>query len=294
MLSVFQSRELGFGHRKLSTEEPLRINAARREMHCKDEETAKIVNTGVLVKPDLNVNPFCVEFECGAAKEGCFACDTMVLQLEDCIDMLKVLHPEHGCCFLFNHSCRQDKQRPDGLNPNNTNKGCGGKKWTRSTKIATEAGFLGPHEHNAKLQVGNVQHLCLDGRGVDAARNQGPFCLSSEKRDKTREDTDHVADNTRKEKSKTELLDQLASKDWLPQGKSKDTEKKEVQAMARENLINIEKPHEDNLETKEELKNDLQEQSIPGTDKCSLKQQCQKLVHNSGVHVWKSESDVKR
>jgi hypothetical protein len=40
----------------------------------------------------------------------------MVLQLEDCIDVLKVLYPQFDFLFLFDHSCGHDRQKEDGLN----------------------------------------------------------------------------------------------------------------------------------------------------------------------------------
>jgi len=44
----------------------------------------------------------------------------MVLQLEDCVDVLKYLYPQYDFLLLFDHSCSHDKQREDGLNVENT------------------------------------------------------------------------------------------------------------------------------------------------------------------------------
>ena len=42
----------------------------------------------------------------------------MVLQLEDCIDCMKTLHPEYQCVFLFDHSSGHAKNRKNGLDAN--------------------------------------------------------------------------------------------------------------------------------------------------------------------------------
>jgi len=38
----------------------------------------------------------------------------MALQLEDCVDVLKVLYPQFDFLFLFDHSCWHDHQKEDG------------------------------------------------------------------------------------------------------------------------------------------------------------------------------------
>jgi hypothetical protein len=48
----------------------------------------------------------------------------MVLQMEDCVDVMKVLHPEVDVLLLFDHSCGSDRQQENGLNVENMSKGC--------------------------------------------------------------------------------------------------------------------------------------------------------------------------
>ncbi len=55
-------------------------------------------------------------FEYGADSDGYWNYSHMVLQLEDCADVLKHLYPQYDCLFLFDHSSGHDKQREDGLN----------------------------------------------------------------------------------------------------------------------------------------------------------------------------------
>ncbi len=45
------------------------------------------------MKKQLISSPFIVEFEYGANLEGYWSYDHMVLQMEDCIDVLKLLYP---------------------------------------------------------------------------------------------------------------------------------------------------------------------------------------------------------
>ena len=68
----------------------------------------------------------------------------MVLQLDDCVDCLKCLHPEFDYLFLFDHSCGHDRQREGGLNVENMSKSFGGKQSNLcDTLIKEEAGYLG-------------------------------------------------------------------------------------------------------------------------------------------------------
>jgi hypothetical protein len=57
---------------------------------------------------------------------GYWKYDHMVLQMEDCIDVVKVLWPNFDFLFLFDHSCGHDRCRPNGLNNKSLNKGFGG------------------------------------------------------------------------------------------------------------------------------------------------------------------------
>jgi hypothetical protein len=100
-------------------------------------------------------SPFVQVFQYGAYHEGYWRYDHMVLQMEDCIDVLKVLYPEFYVVFLFDHSCGHDRMRLDGLQPNDVGVKFGGKQpKMRSTKIEREDGYLGPF--GRKVNVGDV------------------------------------------------------------------------------------------------------------------------------------------
>jgi hypothetical protein len=73
-------------------------------------------------------SPFLVFFEYyGENQEGYWAYNNMVLQFEDAVNVLKVMHPSYDFVFLFDHSSGHAKQRPDSLNQHRMNCGYGGK-----------------------------------------------------------------------------------------------------------------------------------------------------------------------
>ena len=52
----------------------------------------------------LDKSPFLVFFEYGENREGRWAYNNMVLQFEDAVDVLKIMHPELDFVFLLDHS----------------------------------------------------------------------------------------------------------------------------------------------------------------------------------------------
>jgi hypothetical protein len=178
-------------------------------------------------------NPFFVEFEYGANKEGYWTYDRMLLQLEDCIDILKVLHPDYDYAFLFDHSCGHDRHRPNALNPFKMTKGFGGAQpEMRISKILRTAGFLGEYDHDKKLRVGNIQFMVFQND------DDGPFYLSAEERVAKKDDNSRQDENRRRKKSKPELLDELALREVRPD-KPTDMSKEEVQGLAQQNDIGV-------------------------------------------------------
>jgi len=65
-------------------------------------------------KPQHTESPFVKEFEYGTSNDGYWTYQHMVLQLEECIDILKHLFVAYSFLFIFDHSCGHDKQREDG------------------------------------------------------------------------------------------------------------------------------------------------------------------------------------
>jgi hypothetical protein len=56
---------------------------------------------------------FIKEFEYGSSNEGYWNYDHMVLQMEDCINLMTILYPSYDYLFLFDHSCGYDMERED-------------------------------------------------------------------------------------------------------------------------------------------------------------------------------------
>jgi hypothetical protein len=88
----------------------------------------------------------------------------MVLQLEDFIDCLTVLHPEFNYLFLFDHSCGHNRQCKD--NAGKMLEGYVGKQLKmRATEIKQKEGFIGPYQ--APLKPGNVQQMVFGPNDVE-------------------------------------------------------------------------------------------------------------------------------
>ena len=102
----------------------------------------------------------------------------MVIQLEDCVDVLKAIYGEKfDYCFLFDHSNGHDRQRPDGLNVNKISKYYGGKQPSMRDSDIKNDSYLGPYNHPRKLRVGDVQKM------TQSDNEEGPYYMSSEMRE---------------------------------------------------------------------------------------------------------------
>jgi len=232
MISAFQSREFGFG--MTLTEAQLQtVNAERAGTKYKDEEAAT-AKRGTALKQPLTSSPFVLEFEYGVSAEGYWMYESMVLQLEDCADVVKTLYPQYQFLFLFDHSCGHDKAREDALNVRNMNKGFGGSKpKMHDTVIHKAKGYLGPFEHDKKLRVGDIQSM------VFRAEDEGPFWLKPEQREATRHDELLTMSKSHKF-NKGELQTQLAARGITARGNAE-----QVRAVARQNGLPLEYEKQD-------------------------------------------------
>ena len=111
----------------------------------------------------------------------------MVLQLEDCHDVLDALYseqyteepcqqhmtiiPNTRTClvrkfdygWLFDHSCGHDQKRPDGLDVNGLTKEPSSKETImRPSKIERAEVMLGKYNHSKKLKVGMIQKMVFE------------------------------------------------------------------------------------------------------------------------------------
>eukprot|EP00984_Skeletonema_dohrnii_P022669 scaffold11766_cov144-Skeletonema_dohrnii-CCMP3373.AAC.1 len=92
MISAIKSRDFGFGY-VLSAEQLAKVNEFRRTQRQEYSDTdAAMKVLGTCLKKDLERSPFVIMFDYGNSAEGYWTYDRMVLQLEDCIDVLDALH----------------------------------------------------------------------------------------------------------------------------------------------------------------------------------------------------------
>jgi hypothetical protein len=148
-----------------------------------EDSKAAISKRGNAAKQPLTSTPFVIEFEYGANNDGYWAYEHMVLQLEDCIDVLHCLYPQYDLLFMFDHSCGHDRQREDGLNVENMSRNYWGKQSKlRTSLIKQEKGYLG--HFPCTLNPGDVQSM------VFLPGDEGPFWMMAEQRQSTRLDVE--------------------------------------------------------------------------------------------------------
>jgi hypothetical protein len=186
MISAFQSREFRLGL-QLNQEQLALINQIR-------------------------------EFEYGQNSDGYWSYEHMVLQREDCIDVMKVFHPEVDVLLLFDHSCSHDRQREDGLNVENMSKGYGGKQSKLRPSIIKQAdGYLGLF--NQRLNEGSVQMM------VFCPTDDGPFWMNTVEREAKRKDVEISNKMTIRKYTKEELIRKLLEKGGNGTGNMKNLQR---------------------------------------------------------------------
>ena len=110
IISAFQSQEFGFGYPLTFTD----IQTVYEYQTTHPIYVDTYAATAILLhnhKEPITIgrNPFWQEFEYGASAKVCCAYDRMVLKLEDCIKILKVIHPSIDFIFLFDNYFVHDK-----------------------------------------------------------------------------------------------------------------------------------------------------------------------------------------
>ena len=156
MISAFTCRELGFAH--TIPDDILKIVNRKRAKTKYSDESAATKLFGTPTKTSLTTSPFIRQLEYGQNKEGYWTYDHMVIQLEDCIDVLQTQFPDFDFIFLVDHSNGHDRLQPDGLNLNKISVRYGGKQpIMRNTKL-TSPNLFGPfHTKEYALQLGDTQ-----------------------------------------------------------------------------------------------------------------------------------------
>ena len=111
MLSVFTSHGLGFEFSVLSDVLDA-VNESRKGKDYSNEDAAVIV-TGNAEKGKLTTSPFLRELEYGKNIDGYWTYNHMIIQLEDCIDILYYLYLNFDFVFFLDHSNGHDCMRPN-------------------------------------------------------------------------------------------------------------------------------------------------------------------------------------
>ena len=100
-------QELGFGY-EVSKDLLDIVNVMQVGQKYSNEEAGCSIY-GDAMKKKLTSTPFVQELEYDQNKEGYWTYDRIILQLEDCIDVLNVLFPYFDFIFLFDHSNGHDR-----------------------------------------------------------------------------------------------------------------------------------------------------------------------------------------
>jgi hypothetical protein len=217
MISAFTCREFGFSMH-INDENLKRINAYRKldENKFYKCSNSAIRRYGTAEKGPLHSTPLIRILEIGVNNEGYWDTDQMAIQLEDVIDVYKVLFPMYDLCILLDHSNGHDKLLPDGLNPAVMNKGFGGSQPKMKSSTIKNESYLGPYQYDDTLKVGSIQNM------VYSEDDQGPFEFSPEQREATRNDIDTGKTRDDVKLTKRELIERLRDQGVVnPKGTAK-------------------------------------------------------------------------
>jgi hypothetical protein len=158
MVSALCSREFGFGL-DLTVEQLAKVNERRQNKKYGDEEAA-IYLLGSAGKKDLISSPFVRYLEYGKGKDGYWRYNHMVLQLEDCTNVFKVLYQQFDIVYELDHSSGHNKEKPDGLTTSLSMLGWehGGKQRSmRGSELTVNN--TGTVRHGRCINLGEIQHV---------------------------------------------------------------------------------------------------------------------------------------
>jgi len=241
MISAIKSRDFGFGY-VLSAEQLAKVNEFRRTQRQEYSDTdAAMKVLGTCLKKDLERSPFVIMFDYGNSAEGYWTYDRMVLQLEDCIDVLDALHSspytegnaaqrhmtlvpdtqdklvrDYDYAFGFDWSNGHDRKKPDGLDIKGmTSKPSAKARHMRESKIDSEECLGTTHNHELKLKVNETQKMQFEDKNHRGEEERGPEQWTEEQRKIRR----NVVDGTKQvDKIKDDFIADLASRNIMTKG----------------------------------------------------------------------------
>ena len=120
MISTFQSIEFGCSYPLMTYGQ---LDTVNDYHHSNNQYTDTIVASNIPNHTNKQPitpqeSPFNKSFKYSTSTEGYCTYECMVLQVEDCRDVLIALHPKFDIIFLFNDYCGQNRGGEDGLNVN--------------------------------------------------------------------------------------------------------------------------------------------------------------------------------
>ena len=89
-----------------------KVNKSCENSNYSDEAAAIMIYHNSK-KPKLTLSPFLYKVDYGNNHNGYWPYDYMIIQLKDCIDILKYTHPDFDCLFLLDHSNEHDYMQPN-------------------------------------------------------------------------------------------------------------------------------------------------------------------------------------
>ena len=138
--------------------------------------SAAVTKNGSEFKRKLTKSPFVRGLEYGNNHDGYWTYESMVLQLEDCIDVLSHTHPQFEYLFLFDHSNGHDRLQPQGLSISKISIKHGGKQPIMRDSLLTYNEFGPFHSSSSLLQPGMCQSMQFK------ATYSGPCYLNDEEK----------------------------------------------------------------------------------------------------------------
>lgn len=144
----------------------------------------------------------------------------MILQLDDFVDCLKVLHPKYKYLFLLDHISGHAKKRLGGLDYNVMNCSFGGNQPNmRCSLIEKNEEYLGPYHdpnNNDMVQVGQFQEMTV---GND---EKGPFWMIPDEVQNRQKDITVTETLSTRFKTKKTLLSELLIRNYPKPGVHKN------------------------------------------------------------------------
>jgi len=128
------------------------VNESCHNQNYHDATAANEVYGCILKKTLLEI-PFLWIITIGVNKDGYWMSYNMAIQLEDCMDCLRVLYPEHDFLFLFDHSQGHCKKHTAALQSEQVSLLFGGEQPIMRDLEIME-GCLGAFK--PKLRVGDI------------------------------------------------------------------------------------------------------------------------------------------